>query len=388
MSVPQVMISSTFFDLKQVRADLSRAIEELGCNPLASELHSFPIDPDAETIENCRRRVERDADILVLIIGRRYGFVDSRSARSVTNLEYLAARAKGIPIYAFVDSRILTLLPRWKANKEGDFRDDVDDCRVFEFLEEVREQHKIWMSEFDLAEDIARVLRFQLAHLALQGAQLIKRAHDDREISILNQLRGLPLKIALEKPPGWQYILFAETLNQEIETKQELNTQRRLGIAYGEFHYIDQSNLRRWFRSRTAELQFLVGASNRLINEELHHAWKKDPVDVELLVQTARSLAVLYEEALEWGLRVRRCVGEKEVTSFAETLEHLADDIVRQLKEFGPTIKQAVEERAQAVSRGESGAKTIYLDLALPGIDEAQRALEQLVQRLILDKQA
>jgi hypothetical protein len=46
------MISSTFFDLKQVRADLARFLEkELGCSPLVSEWSSFPIDPDADTIE-------------------------------------------------------------------------------------------------------------------------------------------------------------------------------------------------------------------------------------------------------------------------------------------------------------------------------------------------
>jgi hypothetical protein len=138
-TVPQIMISSTFFDLKHVRADLGRFIsEELGCRPLVSELPSFPIDPDVDTIENCQRRVEQDADILVLIIGGRYGFIDSRSAKSVTNLEYLAARAKGIPIYAFVDRRILAVLPVWHANKEGVFSGVVDDPLVFAFIEEVR----------------------------------------------------------------------------------------------------------------------------------------------------------------------------------------------------------------------------------------------------------
>jgi hypothetical protein len=258
ISVPQVMISSTFFDLKQVRADLICAIEELGCKPLSSELPSFPIDPDADTIENCRRRVERDADILVLIIGGRYGFVDSRSARSVTNIEYLVARAKGIPIYTFVERRISALLPIWKANREADFASAVDDRRVFEFIEEVREQHKVWMREFEVAEEIVTALRWEFAHLALQGAQLIKRAFNEREIEALNQLKGVPLKIALERPTSWTYALFAEVLIQEIESPKELAAQYRLGIAYGSFQYIDKSNLNQWLQSRMAELQFLI----------------------------------------------------------------------------------------------------------------------------------
>ena len=70
---PCVMVSSTFYDLRQIRDDLRQFIEGLGYRPLLSEHPSFPIDPDTTTIENCRRRVEQDADILVLVIGGRYG---------------------------------------------------------------------------------------------------------------------------------------------------------------------------------------------------------------------------------------------------------------------------------------------------------------------------
>jgi Domain of unknown function (DUF4062) len=77
MSTPAVMISSTFYDLAQVRADLLDFLQnEVGYRPLLSEHKSFPVDPDADTVENCKRRVERDADIFVLIIGGRYGYVD------------------------------------------------------------------------------------------------------------------------------------------------------------------------------------------------------------------------------------------------------------------------------------------------------------------------
>src|SRR2546426_4163085 len=99
-SVCSLINSSTFYDLRQVRADLTAFIvDELGYVPLLSELNSFPVDPDAATAENCRRRVEEDADILILVVGGRYGSVDSDTAKSITNLEYLAARSKGIPIY-------------------------------------------------------------------------------------------------------------------------------------------------------------------------------------------------------------------------------------------------------------------------------------------------
>ncbi len=95
-SAPVVMVSSTFYDLRQIRADLGRFVmDELGYVTLLSELPSFPVDPDLDTVANCRARVERDADIFVLVIGGRYGSINGKTNKSITNLEFLAARQKG-----------------------------------------------------------------------------------------------------------------------------------------------------------------------------------------------------------------------------------------------------------------------------------------------------
>src|SRR5947207_2995759 len=94
---PAVFLSSTYFDLRQVRADVASFVEtSLGYRLLASEFPSFPVDAALDTIENCRKRVEHDADILVLIIGARYGQVPDGGSQSVTNIEYSVARAKRI----------------------------------------------------------------------------------------------------------------------------------------------------------------------------------------------------------------------------------------------------------------------------------------------------
>jgi hypothetical protein len=383
-TVPQIMVSSTFFDLKQLRADLARFIgEEMGCRALMSEWPSFPIDPDVDTLENCRRRVERDADILVLVIGGRYGSVDSQSAKSVTNLEYLAARAKGIPVYAFVERRILSILPVWRANKDGDFSGVVDDVRVFSFIEEVRDNHRVWTSEFDLALEIVLALRSQLAHLLLEGAQLVKRARSDSEYAVLRQLQGAPLRIALEKPPAWEYKLFAETLILELRPLQTASEQRRLGIVYGAYEYLDIKDLSSWSIPRMAELQGLIHGLDVLINEELRRALGPpgEPGSVELLVFCARSLASIYREAVEWVFRLRRTVGKEYIVRVTAPMDRFVDDILEKIANLGPLI---LFELAELLSSGpgESKVRTVKLDLVIPGIDEASEAFERLTQDL------
>ena len=125
-SRPTVFVSSTCYDLKQIRNDLKHFVEdELGYAALLSESDSFPVDPTISIFENCVRNVDERADLFVLIIGGRYGFVTD-SGQSVTNIEYLHARQKNIPIYVYIDKSILSNIPLWKENPNGSFKSIVD----------------------------------------------------------------------------------------------------------------------------------------------------------------------------------------------------------------------------------------------------------------------
>lgn len=51
---PSIFVSSTCYDLKQIRRDIREFIEaDLGYEAILSEYDSFPIDPDKDTINNC-----------------------------------------------------------------------------------------------------------------------------------------------------------------------------------------------------------------------------------------------------------------------------------------------------------------------------------------------
>ena len=73
MSKTVVFISSTCYDLSQVRKDLEDGIREMGHEPMLSETKEFPVVPSLTSAENCINAVRNYADIFVLIIGNRYG---------------------------------------------------------------------------------------------------------------------------------------------------------------------------------------------------------------------------------------------------------------------------------------------------------------------------
>ncbi len=53
MKKVNIFISSTCYDLSQIRSDLKDFITEIGHNPILSEEHDFPINPNLSNAENC-----------------------------------------------------------------------------------------------------------------------------------------------------------------------------------------------------------------------------------------------------------------------------------------------------------------------------------------------
>ena len=90
-----------------------------------SEHDSFPIDPDRTTVENSRRNVRENADIYVMVVGARYGSIDAEADKSVTNLEFVEARARGVPAYGLCQQG----RPRAVAGVEGEPPGRLLECR-------------------------------------------------------------------------------------------------------------------------------------------------------------------------------------------------------------------------------------------------------------------
>jgi hypothetical protein len=340
------MVSSTFYDLGQVRSDLMDFLQdELGYSPLLSEFASFPVDPDADTIENCRRRVEQNADVLVLIIGGRYGSVDSRSGKSITNLEYLAARAKGIPILVFIDRRILAVLPVWRSNRDGDFSDVVDSNQLFEFVEQVRSIDLVWAHEFERAQDIVSALRFQFAHLMQEGLRWRMKLRD-QPLALQEALRGEALRLALERPVAWEYRLFGQVLSDEVAANASLRREHRLGIVVGAGEYIPPEEILRWIRTQTNELTNLSSWLDTLVNVALQEALGPPGTsgDVTELVFVAKRIASGYQHALEWSQRVRRAHVEDEYQQLLYEMSLWTESMIEKVENLGPDFLRQIEE--------------------------------------------
>ena len=351
-STPTVMVSSTFYDLSQIRQDLYGFIaNEMGYEPLLSEHRSFPIDPDLDTVENCRRRVEEQADILILVVGTRYGSVDDKTDKSITNLEYLAARAKSLPIYAFVDKRILNNLPVWKDNPTADYSAVVDTPRLFGFVDDIRNVDRAWVFAFDTAQDIVDTLRIQFAYLVRELLKLNTKLKGTLLGPHLRELGPRSLRLALEKPPLWEHLLLFRVWQERVEGLSHEIQDYRARFTVGISEDVVPEAAPGWLQTRMHELQNLAQTFRRLINDELPTAVGQpgEPGDVGRILWAARKFGEILEFVLKWSQRVRCAHVHAPFEEPARILSEFTDDLVDQLCRFpGTNIERLIEAREAA----------------------------------------
>src|SRR5258706_13755541 len=295
---PSVFVSSTCYELNQVRADMKRFLEIMGLDPILSETPSFPVNPQTSPVENCLQAVKERADIFVLIVGARYGS-QNESGKSITNLEYLEAKAKGVPVYVFVLKQILNVLPVWKKNPQANYEGTVDTPKLFEFVDVLRNSKDHWVFEFEEAQHIMDTLCRQLAYLFMEGLILREKVKDLRLSPALTELSGKCLKLMLERPTGWEYSFFSTVLADEMNADQELKWDLQYGLKITHIHGLDDLlTMYNWIQQKLSDMQALALSAGQLMNQAIQDALGKpgEPGDPEHLGYVARRLAKIRKE--------------------------------------------------------------------------------------------
>lgn len=149
MAKPRVFVSSTYYDLKHIRASLEMFIESIGFESILSENGGVAYVPDRALDESCYREAST-ADIFVLIIGGRYGSIASGGGKgrtasahgkyeSVTKKEFETAHRAGIPVYVLVESQVYLEYRTYLQNKHNKATKYayVDSVNIFQFIDDL-----------------------------------------------------------------------------------------------------------------------------------------------------------------------------------------------------------------------------------------------------------
>jgi hypothetical protein len=167
MAKPRIFISSTFFDLRQIRSDLDTFIENLGFEPVRNEEGDIPYGKDDALEEYCYKEI-KSIDILVSIIGGRFGSESRKNNASISQMELKTALKENKQVYIFIEKNVLSEYETFLLNKSNEtlhFR-YVDDKRIYSFIEEIKNLNaNNNIKGFEAASEITKYLKEQFAGL-------------------------------------------------------------------------------------------------------------------------------------------------------------------------------------------------------------------------------
>lgn len=198
MASLKVFVSSTCYDLGMIRSHLRNFISSFGYDPIMSDFSDVLYDPRHHTDTSCVQEVS-NCDILVLIIGKRFGgtaipkaldeidldkvrtlsasqkIFESDGKLSITQLEVIKAIELGIPIFTFVDAKVYHDHFVYEKNKDKKILKSItfpsiekkDSAQyIFEFINFITHlTDNNSLQEFSRTEDIEDHLRKQWSGL-------------------------------------------------------------------------------------------------------------------------------------------------------------------------------------------------------------------------------
>ncbi len=254
MAKPRIFISSTYYDLKNVRADLERYIRECGYEPVLNERGNIPYGSEKKLEEYCYKEIEL-CDVLLSIIGGRFGSSAEEAPYSISQKELKTALELGKPAYIFVEKNVLAEFRTFEKNKdvEGIQYVAVDDPRVYQFLGEILALPiNNPVAPFETSADVIRYLKEQWAGLFQRLLQEASRQKEYRLIenmeSMTTTLKQLVTFLSAEKTKGDQAIRDILLSNHPIFDQ----IRKLLDIPYRIF-FTNLDEFEAWIKARNFE---------------------------------------------------------------------------------------------------------------------------------------
>ncbi|WP_189338391.1 DUF4062 domain-containing protein [Sphingobium sp. SCG-1] len=166
MARPRIFVSSTYFDLKSVRADLEHFIRERGFDPVLHERGAVPYGSSEALERYCYKEIET-CDILISIVGGRYGSQSDDTNYSVSQMELRVALEQNKQVYIFVEREVYHEYRTFERNKDAKIKwASVDNPRIYEFLGEIYAlKNNNPVQPFETSFDIIEILKEQWAGL-------------------------------------------------------------------------------------------------------------------------------------------------------------------------------------------------------------------------------
>jgi hypothetical protein len=228
-------------------------------------------------------------------------------------------------------------------------------------------------------------------HAEGQG-RVYQVAHGDQHISYSTHFYGSAEQqasqhpLATEQPPGWEYLLYATVLRQEMDALEGKWLGYRYGHTVRAARYTDDSEALRYFG-------YVLQESNRIVTsmtgwfspESQEHAFGRpgEPGRPAVIQHNAKSLCALLGEWLDFALELRSAAIPSRLDRLRELALQLNDDPIRTAHGFIESMISQMEDIPRLLAERVNGQQIrIEMTLTLRITDEALKSYTKEIKRL------
>lgn len=312
---PRIFISSTFYDLKYVREDISNFVKAHGFEPVMFEDGDIGYRPGQPLDKSCYEAM-RNSDMTIIIIGGNYGSETSEKVDvddfseyiSITRQEFKTANNEGIPIFAFVESSVYSEYKVFELNKNQIIENGLKfnatkSINVFSFIQEISNIGNISITEFTKPIEIKNFLEKQWSDMfktylkSLREQKEYKKTHN----SIME------LRSAISEMQVFVNALVEKTFNTQTELKYDSIKQEQRNIKARELA-----------RKITNDIDFSINREEYESKYDLYELLRKF---IEILINDTK--------------KIRE---NNETEDDSVPIENIMTELVKQINELGIEI--------------------------------------------------
>lgn len=216
MSNLKIFVSSTCYDLNIIRSQLRSFILNIGYEPVMSDYSDVLYDPRSHTHESCVKEII-NCDIIVLIIGSRYGGKALPKAISQIDIETLRKLSRGQAALDNIDNISITQLEIFKAIENG--------LPIFTFIDEsVNHDHLVYEKNKNKSDvisqiDFPSIEKKETAQYIFEFINFLRLRTENNSVTVFSRMEDIETYLKKQWAFYFQRLL-SEQKDKKIEIKQ------------------------------------------------------------------------------------------------------------------------------------------------------------------------
>jgi hypothetical protein len=190
------------------------------------------------------------------------------------------------------------------------------------------------------------------------------------------------LQIMTDKQDGWEFLLFAELLNDYMKKCENVKRDLVYGNPLGERIVLENpTQIVSWVKEHFSLLESIVHSMTRLLNEELPIAVGKrgQPGDTKHIHYVAKRFIEGYKNIIEWRLKFLSLNVDPTFGKFLNLTSNLALNAIKETEEFvSRSHKETNEIFNSPYYTEEKRVIRFKIDLGIPDSSEFHKEIKRL----------